>query len=530
MTEPAPDRKHTILDAACRVIAQAGAARLRVADVAREAGVSTALVHYYFPSRADVIEQAFAHADDLADAVADAKLQAIGTGRGRVEKLFATWAGDDPAIRANWAVWNEMWQYAAHNDGARALVETSHRRWLEQIHDLIAEGVDGRLDPGRRRPVAGGAEAGRLRQRVGPRGAARPADGTRPAPRPRRDGGPRARPGQGRKGEGGVSAEPLRTLPAWVYRTPEFYRAERRAIWSREWLLVGHISQLKEPGDYVSMRIAGEPIAVVKGADGELRGFSNVCRHRAARILDGAGNCGKAIRCPYHGWTYGLDGRLLAVPEKTGFPGFDRDENGLWPRARRRRRWVRLREPLGRARADRDRARPVLGVARALSPRAARELPNGIVRASHQLEELDRQLPRGLPRAGRPPGPLAAARLQELPGRDDRRQRLDRPQPDARQAVARPPRAALPAPRAADARPARARVRAVELRVRVPGHDGQPLPRPDRLLAQLPARRAAHAHDLERVSAARDLRAPRPAGTASSTPASTTSCRRRTTS
>ena len=130
MTEPVPDRKHTILDAACRVIAQAGAARLRVADVAREAGVSTALVHYYFPSRADVIEQAFAHADELADAVADAKLEAVRTGRGRVEKLFATWA-----------VWNEMWQYSAHNDGARALVETSHQRWLEQIHDLIAEGI-----------------------------------------------------------------------------------------------------------------------------------------------------------------------------------------------------------------------------------------------------------------------------------------------------------------------------------------------------------------------------------------------------
>ena len=141
MTEPATDRKHAILDAACRVIAQAGAARLRVADVAREAGVSTALVHYYFPARADVIEQAFAHADELADAVAEADLREIGTGRGRVERLFATWAGDDPAIRANWAVWNEMWQYGAHNEGARALVESSHRRWLEQIHDLIAEGV-----------------------------------------------------------------------------------------------------------------------------------------------------------------------------------------------------------------------------------------------------------------------------------------------------------------------------------------------------------------------------------------------------
>ena len=142
MTEPASDRKHTILDAACVVIARDGAARLRVADVAGEAGVSTALVHYYFPARADVIEAAFAHADDLADAVAEAKLSAIATGRGRVEKLFATWAGDDPAIRANWAVWNEMWQYAAHNEKARVMVAESHQLWLDQVAQLIAEGVE----------------------------------------------------------------------------------------------------------------------------------------------------------------------------------------------------------------------------------------------------------------------------------------------------------------------------------------------------------------------------------------------------
>jgi phenylpropionate dioxygenase-like ring-hydroxylating dioxygenase large terminal subunit len=128
-----------------------------------------------------------------------------------------------------------------------------------------------------------------------------------------------------------MSAEPPRTLPAWAYRSPEFFQAERREIFTRDWLVIGHVSQVQEPGDYVSMTIAGEPIAVVRGADGELRAFSNVCRHRASRVLDGAGNCGKAMRCPYHGWTYGLDGRLLAIPEKTGFTGFDKDANGLWP-------------------------------------------------------------------------------------------------------------------------------------------------------------------------------------------------------
>ncbi|HUZ83354.1 MAG TPA: aromatic ring-hydroxylating dioxygenase subunit alpha [Gaiellales bacterium] len=127
--------------------------------------------------------------------------------------------------------------------------------------------------------------------------------------------------------------EPTRTLPAWTYTSPEFYEAERERIFRRGWLVVGHVSQFSRPGDYVSMVVAGEPVMAVCGDDGELRGFSNVCRHRASRVVDGAGNCGRALRCPYHGWTYSLDGRLLAVPEKTGFPGFDRAGNGLWPLA-----------------------------------------------------------------------------------------------------------------------------------------------------------------------------------------------------
>jgi Rieske 2Fe-2S family protein len=127
--------------------------------------------------------------------------------------------------------------------------------------------------------------------------------------------------------------EPIRTLPAWTYRSAAFFEAEQRSVFRRAWLLVGHVSDLQKPGDYVSMTVAGEPLLAVRGADGGLRAFSNVCRHRAARVADGSGNCGKAFRCPYHGWTYGLDGRLLGVPERTGFPGFDKDANGLWPLA-----------------------------------------------------------------------------------------------------------------------------------------------------------------------------------------------------
>ena len=309
-----------------------------------------------------------------------------------------------------------------------------------------------------------------------------------------------------------MSAEPIRTLPAWVYRTPEFYRAERRAIWSREWLLVGHISQLREPGDYVSMRIAGEPIAVVKGADGELRGFSNVCRHRAARILDGAGNCGKAIRCPYHGWTYGLDGRLLAVPEKTGFPGFDRDENGLWP--------VHVGVASGFVFANLSpEPEPLEAALGPFSEWLAPYRPERLVRYQsgssvlpiNWKNSIDNFLEGYHVPVGHPGllrlldyknylvetsdanVSIARSPMRDKPSRDRRErlyQRLVRPMPGLR------------APESEQ----------WNFVFALPGHDGQPLPRPDRLLAQLPARRAAHAHDLERVPAARDVGPPRPAG------------------
>src|SRR5919201_4894653 len=114
-----PNRKHDILDAAARVIARSGVARLRVSDVAREAGVSTALVHYYWHSRARLIEEAFARVDALADAAATAGFGRVASGRERLELLLASWAGEDTVIQANWAVWSELWSQALRDEWAR---------------------------------------------------------------------------------------------------------------------------------------------------------------------------------------------------------------------------------------------------------------------------------------------------------------------------------------------------------------------------------------------------------------------------
>jgi choline monooxygenase len=123
------------------------------------------------------------------------------------------------------------------------------------------------------------------------------------------------------------------TLPARWYRDPAVFEAERRAVFGRTWQLFGHESELAEPGACRAETLAGWPVLVRRGRDGVLRGFHNVCRHRAGPLApDGASAC-PVLRCRYHGWVYGDDGRLERTP---GFgeeraEGFDRGAFGLFP-------------------------------------------------------------------------------------------------------------------------------------------------------------------------------------------------------
>jgi carnitine monooxygenase subunit len=120
------------------------------------------------------------------------------------------------------------------------------------------------------------------------------------------------------------------SLPAWIYHDPEFFEREKTAIFRNSWQVVCHVSDVPRPGDFHSLDFLGESIIVLRGEDGEVRGFHNVCRHRAGRLLDGSkGHCGRRITCPYHAWTYALDGRLVAVPDRQAFPRLDAGRHGL---------------------------------------------------------------------------------------------------------------------------------------------------------------------------------------------------------
>jgi choline monooxygenase len=121
------------------------------------------------------------------------------------------------------------------------------------------------------------------------------------------------------------------TIPAPWYTDARIAELELQNVFSRAWQAVGRTDQVEKPGQYVTASVAGEPVVVVRGSDNKLRAFFNVCRHHAMTVMNEA--CGQTphLRCPYHGWTYNLEGELRGMTEFDGVRNFDRAQNGLVP-------------------------------------------------------------------------------------------------------------------------------------------------------------------------------------------------------
>jgi Rieske 2Fe-2S family protein len=120
-----------------------------------------------------------------------------------------------------------------------------------------------------------------------------------------------------------------KTLPQRYFVSPEIFAEEQAKVFARHWVCVGHQSQIAKAGDYFVREVAGESLIMVRGKSGEMRGFYNVCRHRGTRLCEAASGHAAAIQCPYHAWTYGLDGRLVGAPHMDDVPGFDKGDYAL---------------------------------------------------------------------------------------------------------------------------------------------------------------------------------------------------------
>jgi phenylpropionate dioxygenase-like ring-hydroxylating dioxygenase large terminal subunit len=121
------------------------------------------------------------------------------------------------------------------------------------------------------------------------------------------------------------------SLPGWLYHDPEFLGAETRAFLRAAPQPVCHDSEIAQPGEWRSLEYLGTSVIVIRGDDGEVRAFANVCRHRGSRLVDGEAGCARVLTCPYHAWSYARDGRLVGVPQRGQYPGLDPDQLGLVP-------------------------------------------------------------------------------------------------------------------------------------------------------------------------------------------------------
>lgn len=128
-------------------------------------------------------------------------------------------------------------------------------------------------------------------------------------------------------------------LPPACYVNPRFHARERTHVFARTWSFIGDDGRIPAPGDYFTIQVAGTDLMVLRDNDGRVGCFANVCRHRGCRLVNGAGNT-RLLRCPYHGWTYGLSGELRGAPQMMHSLGFDPAKNGLIPV--RLERWGRL--------------------------------------------------------------------------------------------------------------------------------------------------------------------------------------------
>jgi Rieske 2Fe-2S family protein len=120
-----------------------------------------------------------------------------------------------------------------------------------------------------------------------------------------------------------------KTLEQKYFVSPEVFAEEQEKIFSKQWVLVGHQGELAKAGDYLVAEVASESLVIVRDKGGEVHGFYNVCRHRGTRLREDRNGRLSAIQCPYHAWTYGLDGRLLGAPHMDDVPGFDKADYSL---------------------------------------------------------------------------------------------------------------------------------------------------------------------------------------------------------
>jgi phenylpropionate dioxygenase-like ring-hydroxylating dioxygenase large terminal subunit/AcrR family transcriptional regulator len=334
------ERRRELIDAAVAAIAEHGLSNVTLAKVAAGAGLTAAMINFHFNSKEALLLATLEHlGEEFDQAVRSAVDGADGDAGAALLALIDVMLDPQVSEPGKVAVWYAFISESRAREGylrvCGELDRTYYRIFSELFSNLLADRAAATVDT---EALAGGL-VGLLESQWQEllferddydRAAARrrcrrylasvcPGRFDMPAPQAPAKTAAAVEP-QG----------PPETLPAWTYDNEEFTALERAHIFLPSWQIVCHVNDVAKPGDYATFELLDERAFVIRGKDGQLRAFHNVCRHRAHAVVMGEqGTCKRAITCPYHGWTYELDGRLKGVPAADTFKPFDHGEYGL---------------------------------------------------------------------------------------------------------------------------------------------------------------------------------------------------------
>ena len=334
-TESHTLRRHQLINAAIIAIAENGLSNTTVARVAKIAGLSAGIVSFYFKGKDELLLATLEFLDAefdvaLASSIASGANDPAAGLRAIVQAYFDPTLSDPRKV----AVWFAFWGESRARKEYLRICGAADRQFSDEVHGLIARlpGIDpasvaaysaafvGMLDSHwqdilfEREDFDRAAAVSLCHAFLDTIGA--PSHG-------RDDTGAQIT-------EESAAAKPI--LAPWTYRNRAFFDLEMDRIFKRHWLLAGHLGEMPESGDYLTFDVAGERAVVIRGDDGVVRAFHNVCRHRGSCLVDQPrGHCERLLVCPFHGWAYGRDGRLRGVPARKTFPGLDERQHGLVP-------------------------------------------------------------------------------------------------------------------------------------------------------------------------------------------------------
>jgi phenylpropionate dioxygenase-like ring-hydroxylating dioxygenase large terminal subunit/AcrR family transcriptional regulator len=329
-------RRQELIKAAIAVIADEGLSNLTLSKVAGQAGLTAAMVNFHFKGKADLLLATLSHISAEFRKRVTEKVETAGADpRARLEAIIEANFQPDIADPSKAAVWYAFWGESQAREEYQAICGEHDQLYKDLVLGLfesilgkdgpvaeaLTEGLIGLLDGQWQTLLADPTAFDRGEARKLARAyltSVLPETGTNAAVT--------------LPTEAASTAEGL-TLPAWTYGSDAFFRLEAEEIHLRNWQLACHISEIPAPGDYAAFELLGRRAFVVRDRKGAIRAFHNVCRHRAHAVVGGRrGRCKGVITCPYHGWSYGLDGKLRSIPDKDTFPEIeDAEDLGLLP-------------------------------------------------------------------------------------------------------------------------------------------------------------------------------------------------------